>query len=198
MPWIATGSMDRTVNVWRIGDGVSRTGTYLTEDCVGRRLQMNNHSFYKKTKQTVSSGSKPRSHLERLSLPKRVFWEISSRRSSHYVRIAVWLRCLEEQLWLMFIGAAAQTTTEPQRGAVMEVNPLKKPTWKKTFGILNEKVQSSDIWRPWSFIRAAPRPPLVSLMLTKQIPSQWRSAFFVPLPLSLCFPLPLIFFLLTY
>ena len=32
MPWIATGSMDRTVNVWRIGDGVSRNGKYLAED----------------------------------------------------------------------------------------------------------------------------------------------------------------------
>uniref|UniRef100_A0A8C4E761 WD repeat, SAM and U-box domain-containing protein 1 n=1 Tax=Dicentrarchus labrax TaxID=13489 RepID=A0A8C4E761_DICLA len=35
MPWIATGSMDRAVNVWRIGDGVSRTGKCLTEDCLG-------------------------------------------------------------------------------------------------------------------------------------------------------------------
>ncbi|XP_053295120.1 WD repeat, SAM and U-box domain-containing protein 1 [Pleuronectes platessa] len=31
MPWIATGSMDRTVNVWRIGDGL--TGKCLTGDC---------------------------------------------------------------------------------------------------------------------------------------------------------------------
>uniref|UniRef100_A0A665UWC2 WD repeat, SAM and U-box domain-containing protein 1 n=1 Tax=Echeneis naucrates TaxID=173247 RepID=A0A665UWC2_ECHNA len=30
MPWIATGSMDRSVNVWRIGDADSRAGKYLT------------------------------------------------------------------------------------------------------------------------------------------------------------------------
>ncbi|KAA8588195.1 hypothetical protein FQN60_001389 [Etheostoma spectabile] len=29
MPWIAAGSMDRTVKVWKIGDGVSRTGRKL-------------------------------------------------------------------------------------------------------------------------------------------------------------------------
>lgn len=34
--------------------------------------------------------------------------------------------CLEEELWLMFIGAAGQTTTDPQKAAAMEVNPLKK------------------------------------------------------------------------
>uniref|UniRef100_A0A3B4XWW9 SAM domain-containing protein n=1 Tax=Seriola lalandi dorsalis TaxID=1841481 RepID=A0A3B4XWW9_SERLL len=37
-PWIATGSMDRTVNVWRIGDGDSRTGIYLAVNCLGRKL----------------------------------------------------------------------------------------------------------------------------------------------------------------
>ncbi|KAI3356189.1 hypothetical protein L3Q82_017447 [Scortum barcoo] len=31
MPWIATGSIDGTVNVWRLGDEVSRTGKLLTE-----------------------------------------------------------------------------------------------------------------------------------------------------------------------
>lgn len=29
MPWIATGSMDRTVNVWKFGDEVSTTGKYF-------------------------------------------------------------------------------------------------------------------------------------------------------------------------
>ncbi|KAK2906133.1 hypothetical protein Q8A73_010076 [Channa argus] len=39
MPWIATGSMDRTVNVWRIGDGDSRTATEARQTvCQGRKL----------------------------------------------------------------------------------------------------------------------------------------------------------------
>ncbi|XP_041806153.1 WD repeat, SAM and U-box domain-containing protein 1-like [Chelmon rostratus] len=39
MPWIATGSMDRTVNVWRIGDGVSRTAAESMQTaCQGRKL----------------------------------------------------------------------------------------------------------------------------------------------------------------
>uniref|UniRef100_A0A671YUR5 WD repeat, SAM and U-box domain-containing protein 1 n=1 Tax=Sparus aurata TaxID=8175 RepID=A0A671YUR5_SPAAU len=38
MPWIATGSMDRSVNVWRIGDGVSAPGKYLEAFLVGRKL----------------------------------------------------------------------------------------------------------------------------------------------------------------
>ncbi|XP_039674924.1 WD repeat, SAM and U-box domain-containing protein 1-like isoform X1 [Perca fluviatilis] len=39
MPWIATGSMDRTVKVWRVGDGVSRTAAESRQTvCQGRNL----------------------------------------------------------------------------------------------------------------------------------------------------------------
>ncbi|KAK2839733.1 hypothetical protein Q5P01_013473 [Channa striata] len=40
MPWIATGSMDRTVNVWRIGDGDSRRAATEASQtvCQGRKL----------------------------------------------------------------------------------------------------------------------------------------------------------------
>lgn len=39
MPWIATGSMDRTVNVWRIGDAVSTTADESSQTvCQGRKL----------------------------------------------------------------------------------------------------------------------------------------------------------------
>lgn len=93
MPWIATGSMDRSVNVWRIGDEITGTGKYLTKSCLVWRSQMHNHSSFRN--QTTSSGFKPRSHLEP---PRRVFWERSSRRRSHYMCIAVWLQSLEEEL----------------------------------------------------------------------------------------------------
>lgn len=39
MPWIATGSMDRTVNVWRMGDGVGATGDESAPTaCQGSKL----------------------------------------------------------------------------------------------------------------------------------------------------------------
>nr|XP_046259427.1 WD repeat, SAM and U-box domain-containing protein 1-like [Scatophagus argus] len=39
MPWIATGSMDRTVNVWRMGDGVGATAAESSQTvCQGRKL----------------------------------------------------------------------------------------------------------------------------------------------------------------
>ncbi|XP_026231804.1 WD repeat, SAM and U-box domain-containing protein 1-like [Anabas testudineus] len=39
MPWIATGSMDRIVNVWRVGDGdSSRTAESKATVCQGRKL----------------------------------------------------------------------------------------------------------------------------------------------------------------
>ncbi|KAM7407527.1 hypothetical protein PAMA_003310 [Pampus argenteus] len=39
MPWIATGSMDRTVNVWRIGDGDIRAAAESRQAvCQGRKL----------------------------------------------------------------------------------------------------------------------------------------------------------------
>ncbi len=62
------------------------------------------------------------------NLPKGCFREISSRRNSHYMYVAVWLRFLELELRLMFIGAAGRITSEPQRAVVMKANPLKNST----------------------------------------------------------------------
>lgn len=130
MPWIATGSMDRTVNVWRIGDGDTGAGEYWVESCFG--LAPPNAQSLLFSKQIVSTGAKLRSHLEHQSLPKECFGIYpASSRSSCYMCIAVWLQSLEEELWLMFIGAAGQTITDPQRAVVIEVNPLYKKK-KKT------------------------------------------------------------------
>lgn len=76
-PWIATGSMDRSVNVWRIGDGDDSTGKYSAENCLSWRQQMHNHSSF--LKQTVSSGTKPRSHLQRQRFPKECFGSCPAR-----------------------------------------------------------------------------------------------------------------------
>lgn len=35
MPWVATGSMDRSVKVWRIGDAVSSAGKKTRTGCSG-------------------------------------------------------------------------------------------------------------------------------------------------------------------
>lgn len=45
MPWIATGSMDRTVNVWRIGDGENTVGKYITEKGSWGRCPTNTQSL---------------------------------------------------------------------------------------------------------------------------------------------------------
>uniref|UniRef100_A0A3B4YYP2 WD repeat, SAM and U-box domain-containing protein 1 n=1 Tax=Stegastes partitus TaxID=144197 RepID=A0A3B4YYP2_9TELE len=43
-PWIATGSMDRSVNVWRIGDGDGITGKYPAENCLACAFNLPGHS----------------------------------------------------------------------------------------------------------------------------------------------------------
>lgn len=78
-------------------------------------------------------------------------------------------------------------------GGKSSLKKSSNPTWKKTFGILNEKVHSLDIWRPWSLIRAAPYLPLVRLMLTRKFHlNEDLSLFHASTSFSLYLPFPLI------
>lgn len=76
MPWIATGSMDKTVNVWRIErDGVSRTGKYLTVELF-RLAPTNEQSLLFIKKQLLAAVQSPEAIWRAKASQKSVLGDI--------------------------------------------------------------------------------------------------------------------------
>lgn len=111
---------------------------------------MNNHSSFlkNKTKQSVCSGSKPTSHLEHQSLPKECFGRYPAGEAP--ITCILVSGCGIERRncdWCLLVqqGKLPLSLRELLLWRWILSKKRPNPIWKKTFGILNEKVQSSGV-----------------------------------------------------
>lgn len=114
---------------------------------------MNNHSsffFFFFFKQSVCSGSKPTSHLEHQSLPKECFGRYPAGEAP--ITCILVSGCGIERRncdWCLLVQQAKLPLSLRElllwRWILSKKKKRPNPIWKKTFGILNEKVKSSGI-----------------------------------------------------